>query len=76
MTNCVNKMNYCCQICAGMSGLRMKVVLDKCWNEKCGCHIKETFKKETIKMIKENTEKNRYRDGETAFDIVKDIENL
>jgi ribosomal protein S18 acetylase RimI-like enzyme len=28
------------------------------------------------KMIKENTGKNRYRDGETAFDIVQDIKAL
>jgi hypothetical protein len=29
-----------------------------------------------IEMIKENTLKNRYRDGETAYDIVKDIKYL
>jgi hypothetical protein len=29
-----------------------------------------------IEMVKENTNKNIYRDGETAFDIVKDIEEL
>jgi hypothetical protein len=34
------------------------------------------FQEEIIKMIKENTLKNRYRDGETAFDIVKDIEEF
>ena len=33
----------------------------------------ENLKKEIQKMIKENTLQNRYRDGETAFDITKDI---
>ena len=36
----------------------------------------ENLKKEISKMIKENTLQNRYRDGETAFDIVRDIETI
>ena len=37
----------------------------------------DTYWKERVcKMIKDNTGKNRYRDGETAFDITRDIEQL
>lgn len=34
----------------------------------------KALKKEIEKMVKENTGKNRYRDGETAFDIIRDIQ--
>ncbi len=29
-----------------------------------------------VEMIKKNTAENKYRDGETAFDIVQDIKKL
>ena len=35
--------------------------------------VKKEYGKYIKEMIKENTSNNRYRDGETAFDIVKDI---
>ena len=38
-----------------------------------GCLAKEEA---IIKLIKKNTEEGIYRDGETAFDIVRDIKTL
>lgn len=37
---------------------------------------KERWAEEIEKMIKKGTSENRYRDGETSFDIVRDLEEL
>ena len=34
------------------------------------------FEKKVIELIKSNTNEGIYRDGETAFDIVRDIKTL
>jgi len=53
------------------TGLDMEIFLRNTMEQ-----LEQIVRKEIVKMIINNTNNNQYRDGETAFDIVKDIKTL